>query len=178
MTLQETRRPGYYAASHWFPGAVVLIVVGAVAFTLLSALDEARARSERLIVDLTVRNMRTGMQLALGEVMMQQRAPGREFRTGQNPLIWLGSEPAGFVGVCPLAGRQDLPPASWCFDERQEVLIYRPRAAKYLRAAASTLPQECTELAWRVVRTGDPARGTVGWRIEEASDCRWQLKGT
>lgn len=177
MIEHEPQGGGYYAASHWFQGGVVLIVLVGLIFALLSALDEAKARSEQLIVELTVRNMRTGMQLALGEAMMQQRAPGREFRAGQNPLAWLGSEPAGYVGGCPLSGRQDLPPASWCFDERQEVLVYRPRAVQHLRAAAGDQPNACAELAWRVERSGDSARGTVGWRIEEVTGCRWSLEG-
>ena len=110
MTPHEPRRLGYYATKKWVQHAVLFVVVGLIAVGLISALGDATEQAERQIVELTIRNMRTGMQRAMGEALMHQREGEMASWAGSNPVRWLDSPPAvarapvsaasgGFVGL-------------------------------------------------------------------------------
>ena len=173
----ETRRPEYFASSHWLQGAVFLVVVGALSYAIVQAVNEARDEAERLVVDLTIRNMRTGMQLAIGEAIMRQRENEIAAWAGGDPTRWLEVPPQGYRGECSVEERRNLPEGAWCFERDSRQLVYRPRNAKQLRDPGDG--QACNQLAWRVVRVADGvvSGGFVGVRIEPASICRWFLEG-
>ena len=177
MTSHELRRPDYYAASHWFQWAVLFGVLAVLSIGLLWALGEVKERAEKQVVDLTVRNMRTGMQLAMGEALMHQREAEIALWVGSNPVRWLSSEPKGYRGACPQAESGELKGGEWCFDSEQKKLMYRPLRIDHLRESAGG--RECDRLAWRVTRSPDrgaDSGGFVGLRVEADSPCRWVLE--
>jgi len=177
MTPREPRTLGYYAASHWFQRAVLLVITGLIAIGLISALDRAKEQAERQLVDLTVRNMRTGMQLAMGEALMHQREAEIASWVGNNPVRWLSSEPKGYRGECSQAEGGELTGGEWCFEREQKKLIYRPRRIDHLRGSVSG--QACDRLVWRVTRVldrGADSGGFVGLRVEADPPCRWVLE--
>ncbi|HRF11482.1 MAG: hypothetical protein ABTS16_17990 [Candidatus Accumulibacter phosphatis] len=178
MISQEIRRPGYYATSHRFEWAVLLVVIGLLAIGLLSALHDANERAERQAVELTIRNMRTGMQLAVGEALMQQREGEMAAWVGINPVRWLGSDPAGYRGECSAAESRDLPAGAWCFDRDRRQLMYRPRHTGHLRVPAVDDGGRCDVLSWRVTRVSERMASGAGLRLAAAADCRWVLGGS
>ena len=178
MISQEIRRPGYYATSHRFEWAVLLVVIGLLAIGLLSALHDANERAERQAVELTIRNMRTGMQLAVGEALMQQREGEMAAWVGINPVRWLGSDPAGYRGECSAAESRDLPAGAWCFDRDRRQLMYRPRHTGHLRVPAVDDRGRCDVLSWRVTRVSERMASGAGLRLAAAADCRWVLGGS
>ena len=175
MIPHEPRSLGYFAASHWMQGAVVLVVLGSLAMGLLWALSDVKERAERQVVDLTVRNMRTGMQLAMGEALMQQRE--REIATwvGGNPVNWLGAPPGGYRGECSAEEGRALSGGEWCFERASRELVYRPNSVDRLRDSRVEKDNQCGQLRWRVARVSESASsaGFVGLRIESASTCQW-----
>jgi len=180
MIPRVSRGPGYYTASHWFQGAVLLVVIGSLAIGILSALSDARDRAERQMVELMVRNLRTGMQLAMGEALMHQRDREIISWVGRNPIAWLGASPAGYLGVCAASGRQELPGGAWCFDGERRELVYRPRRSDQLRALPGSPDQQCRDLSWRVARAPESVAsgGFVGLRLEAATPCQWISEGS
>lgn len=173
MMAHEPRTLGYYAASHWFQAAVVFLMLGALALILLKALNEVEGQAERQAVELTLRNMRTGMQFAMAEVLMRPRESEIAAWVGSNPMRWLEFPPDGYRGECAPQERRNLPEGTWCFESDSRELVYRPRDTKKLRSRDSG--QQCSQLAWRVVRVADDAvKGAFGGvRIEASSPCRW-----
>lgn len=173
MIAHEPRTLGYYAASHWFQAAVVFLMLGALALILLRALNEVEEQAERQAVELTLRNMRTGMQYAMAEALMRQRESEIAEWAGSDPTRWLEVPPAGYRGECSPEERRDLPAGAWCFERDRRELAYRPRDTKKLRSRDGG--QQCSQLAWRVVRVADGAvKGAfAGVRIEATSPCRW-----
>lgn len=154
-----------WVGSRWLPGMVSLCIVAALATVLLEKLDEIAGDSERLLVDLTERNMRVGLQLAVAEAITH----GREARlidwVGGDPSVWLGQPPVGYLGRCVPPVRQ-MTPGGWCFDPEAHTLWYRPRhdsvaAAKGARGV----------LGWQVVAAGlSPDGRTVsGLRVESVT---------
>lgn len=180
MIPQEIRRPGYHATAHRFEWAVLWVVVGLLAIGLLSALHDANERAERQAVELTIRNMRTGMQLAMGEALMQQRESEMAAWVGNNPVHWLGSDPAGYRGECSTAESRELPAGAWCFDRDRRELVYRPRHTRHLRVPSTADRDRCDVLSWRVTRVPERmASGAfVGLRLAATADCWWVLGGS
>lgn len=178
MTAHEPRTLGYYAASHWFQAAVVFLMLGALALVLLRALNEVKVQAERQTVELTVRNIRTGMQFAMSEALMRQRESEIAAWAGSDPTRWLELPPAGYRGECSPDEQRSLPEGAWCFEGGSRQLVYRPRDAKHLRGLDDGQP--CAQLVWRVVRVTDSAvnGGFVGVRLEPASSCRWFFDGS
>jgi len=177
MMAHEPRTLGYYAASHWFQAALVFLMLGALALVLLRALSEVEEQAERQVVELTLRNMRTGMQFAMAEALMRQRESDIAAWAGSDPTRWLEVPPADYRGDCSAEERRNLPEGAWCFERGGRELAYRPRDTKQLRNPDSG--QQCSQLAWRVARADDGAvQGAFGGvRIEAASPCRWFVEG-
>ena len=178
MIPHGPRRLGYYAGKNWFQSAVLFVVLGLFAIGLLSALNGAKEQAERQVVDLTIRNMRTGMQLAIGEALMRQRERDMASWVGSNPVQWLGTSPAGYRGECTTDESRDLSGGEWCFERTHRELVYRPRRIERLQALGEKNPRQCSQLRWRVARTpgNEDSGGFIGLRLEAASSCRWVVE--
>ena len=129
--------------------AVTVAILAVLATALLVRLNALQVEVERTEVDLTLRNIRVGLQLAIGERIMR----GEEARIGEvaqaSPVDFLGHRPRGFSeGSFPQA------PGQWAYDPVRRELAYQPRLP---RAFA-----DATELRWRYVARVDPAGRTVG----------------
>ncbi len=180
MIPPEPRSLGYYGRAHWLPGAIVLVLLGALALGLLWALDDASERAERQVVELTLRNMRTGMQLAMGEALMRQREGEIASWAGSNPVHWLAAPPAGYRGECSADESRDLSGGEWCFERASRQLAYRPRHGDRLRAPEDGKARPCDRLHWIVAHAPERAEsaGFAGLRIEAASPCQWVFEGS
>jgi hypothetical protein len=178
MMQLQTRSLGYYAASHWLQGAVLLAVLALIFTGLMSALNDAAERAERQGVELTIRNMRTGLKLAMGEVMMQQREGEMAAWVGSNPVRWLGSPPAGYRGECSAEESRNLSGGEWCFEGGRRELVYRPHHPDHLHPLPAGSERQCSHLSWRVARAPESvvSAGFVGLRLEAAAPCQWVLE--
>ena len=173
--VRQARGADYYSGAYWFQGGVLFVLLGVLALWLLLALNEAKERAERQTVELTIRNMRTGMQYAMGEALMQQREHEIASWVGSDPVVWLGSSPSGYRGDCTAGERQALSGGEWCFERDRGVLVYQPRNSEHLRENRDGQDLPCAQLSWRVTRSPGSlvVGGLVGLRIEAASSCHW-----
>lgn len=133
-----------------FEFALVVALVGVLATALLGRLLVIEAEAERTEVALTIRNIRVGIQLAIGERIMR----GEEARLAEvaraSPLDFLGQPPRGFVAraATPAA------PGQWTYDARRRELAYRPRLPQAFAGAE--------ELHWRYLARFNAAGQVVG----------------
>lgn len=178
MISQEPRRLSYYMASRWFQVAVLFVIIGLFALGLLWALSDAKERAEEQVVELTIRNLRTGMRFAISEALMQQRENQIASWVSSNPVRWLGSPPIGYRGECPVRERKELSGGEWCFGRETGELVYRPHNIDHLRVLPEGRGRHCSQLSWRVVKVpGSGVSGdSVGLRIETASPCQLILE--
>lgn len=139
-----------------FEFALVAALLGILAAVLLDRLIDIQVEAERLEVSLTVRNMRTGLQLAIGERLMQ----GRDNTLGEllaaNPVEFLDRHPSGYEGESASPGAA----GSWRFDPDKRVLEYRPRRQEAFGGRAA--------LRWRLVAKGVAGTRVQGLRLEPA----------
>jgi len=169
---------GYYAGSHWLQGAVVLIIVAIIAIRLLLALDDALELAERQSVESTIRNMKTGLRMAVFKAVIEHRGQEVASWEGRNPLVWLQTVPSGYVGDCDPRKPAALPSASWCFARSSRELIYRPRKPQHLVANVAENGPACPALTWRVTKAPEEQQtgATVLLNLKEISDCQWVIE--
>ncbi len=127
--------------------AVIVVLAGALAY----AVSEAQAEMELAQVDITIRNIRSGLQIAIGERLMRGDDKQVAALLTANPLEFLGQLPAGYVGQTPIPDGA----GSWRFDSASRLLEYRPRHPRIFGGRE--------ELHWRLQATG--AGRPVGLRL-------------
>jgi hypothetical protein len=162
-----------FAASHWLPVTVVLLIVALLALVLLDRLDRAAAESEKLMLELTVRNMNLGLQAAKGHALAQGREA--EIRTwrGENPVRWLGGALPAYQGECRAAGRE-LAPGQWCFAAESGALVYAVKARGRVHDRQGR-PLE--RLHWQVMPPpGSAADEALALRVWPQEDAVWTLQ--
>jgi hypothetical protein len=129
--------------------AVTVAIFGVLAVALLGRLNTIQMEAERTEVELMVRNIRVGIQLAIGERIMH----GEEERIGEvaqaSPVDFLGHRPRGFTDA-----RSPEAPGQWTYDPVRRELGYQPRLPEAFADA--------TELRWRYVARVDTSGRTVG----------------
>lgn len=132
-----------------FEFAVIVVIFGILATILLVRLHGIEVEAERTEVDLTVRNIRVGIQLAIGERIMR----GEEDRIVEvaqgSPIDFLGHRPRGFTDdkAAETSGQ-------WAYNPVVRELIYLPRLPQAFDGAA--------ELRWRYVARVDSSGKAVG----------------
>lgn len=127
---------------------VVVAVLGLLATILLVRLNELQGQAERLHVEMAIRNIRSGIQIAIGERIMQ----GREDRIAEiasaNPISFLGAVSSG--PALETSGNLQ----QWSYDPVRRELIYSPRLPDAFHGAR--------ELRWHFVARVDAIGRTVG----------------
>jgi general secretion pathway protein G len=129
--------------------ALTIAIFGVLAALLLQRLAVIEEDAERIEVDLTIRNMRVGIQLAIGERNMR----GEEDRLAEvaaaSPVDMLGKYPRGFV-----AAPEPTAAGEWAYDPLRRELSYLPRLPGAFGDAEA--------LRWRYVARTDAAGKVVG----------------
>lgn len=144
--------------------SLVAIVISTLAAYLLQALATLQDDSERLAVELTIRNMNSGLYMLQAERLASGAELGLRQLAGQNPVTWLGGLPAGYLedSACPKA----LIKGQWCWNEGSKVLFYYPKQNNWIKAA-----QNMPLMAWRVVSpSGDQGFRPGNFRLQPALD--------
>lgn len=124
MIRAPAREVNYWTGSRWLSLAVAWAVIAVLAGLLFVALQDMEERAEAMMVEITLRNIRTGLMMAKGEAILAGREADIARWAGRNPVDWLAAPPAGYEGECRAAGS----PAGggWCFDAGRRELRYRP----------------------------------------------------
>ena len=139
--------------SNKFDFAITVVIFSVLATALLVRLNAIQEEAERTEVQLTVRNIRVGIQLAIGERIMR----GEEDRISEvaqaSPVDFLGHKPRGFTDA-----RAPEAPGQWSYDPVRRELKYQPRIPGAFADA--------TELSWRYVARVDSSGRTVGISLE------------
>jgi hypothetical protein len=118
-------------------------------------------QAEKTAVDLTIRNIRSGLRFEVAERMIHGR--GREIPEllAGNPVRWLQRPPAGYAGEIGSRETWNIAAGNWFFDVDARELGYVPRLSFRLERDASS----DNALRWRV--RGTPA--AHGGGIEDVS---------
>jgi hypothetical protein len=136
----------------------VVALIGILGGALMARLIGIERESERTEVDLTVRNMRVGLSLAVGERMMRGRDDSLPELLAANPVSFLGWEPRGYENE----NGDGAVPGEWYFDPKTRTLAYYPRQPEAFDGRQ--------RLRWKLAAQGSLKGRIVGMRLESLPD--------
>lgn len=112
---------------------VVAVVLGVLLHLLLNALSVV----QRELEEATVQSEVSALRVELLDRLSHREGFGGSLPPGDNPVVWAGREPAGYVGEA-----DDVPANSvWFFRRRDGQLVYRFRAGDEWRFRLVRVPQ-------------------------------------
>ena len=174
MIPHAARGADAFAGRRWFLGGICATLIAVLSLWLISALQRSEAIVERMIVEQTVQNIRTGLKVGMVEAVISQRNREIAGWVGENPVHWLASPPNGYRGEC---GRgEEVGEGVWCFERVSGDLVYRPRHAEGLSLVGSG--RSLSVLRWRVVAAkGIQIDASVAWlRLENVAPYVWVIE--
>lgn len=171
MTVYAHRAgPFRQAGLTWFEFWVVAAVLAVLTGSLFTALLYYEELGEATVVQVTVRNIRSGMRFQIADKLTQGRAWDLVSMVEANPLAWVASSPDGYVGEVRNADIGLLPGGSWFFDTDRAELGYIPKLTFHLWVPIG----QPTLLRWKVraIRSDVPWE-VEGLRLDSVSPYRW-----
>lgn len=135
-----------------FEWSIIAIVTGIAVLVMVVV----EAQAERLAMTLAIRNMRSGLQLAMAEKLMRGEENRIPELAAANPLELIG-QPDG-------SGSSAW--GDWQFDSRRHELVYRPLIALAFDGRH--------ELRWRIEGTPGSGGRLSGLRLVEMSPSQAQ----
>lgn len=157
MTLST--RGGPQRGAGKFEFLVLIAMIGVLAAAFIDRVRTLELDAERTELSLTLRNMRVGLTLAVGERIMQ----GREDRLPE----LLRASPVDFLGRLPddyfAEPGQAAPSKSWRVDRSTGVATYYPRQPEAFGGS--------TELCWRITAQRTADGRTIGITLEKLTYC-------
>jgi prepilin-type N-terminal cleavage/methylation domain-containing protein len=130
---------------------VSLVILLVLAGVLFSILPRYRAIIERDMVDINIRNMRTGLRLEVSQFLLAGRQKDLVTLVGINPVHWLGGALPNYLGEVDVS-----PPVNvrgcWYFDKTQHQLVFRSKSSLFSNGNE-------VEIHWEVIRSGGSDTG-------------------
>ena len=110
---------------------VGICLIAILAAVLLERLLYYQEQAERSAMEATIMHIRSGMRWHVADLMMQQRSGEIGTMLQQNPVRWLQSPPAGYLGVIGVLPEDGVPGGSWYFDNLRHELVYVPQLKRF-----------------------------------------------
>ena len=79
--------------------------------------------AERTAMEMTAKNIRTGLRFKVADLILDNRASEIAKLADENPLNWLAERPPNYLGELDSAP-EDEPKGQWYFDKRNKELVY------------------------------------------------------
>jgi hypothetical protein len=148
--------------------SVVATVFAVLAGSFLSALLYYQEMAEKVAVEATIINMRTGLRWQIADKLLGGRQSELGDLTQTNPIRWLDRQPFGYIGERVNVSARDLAPGNWAYDPIKREIAYRPRLNSHLSVAEEDI------LRWRLRARRIPATGAAeGIEIERVNNYKW-----
>lgn len=105
---------------------VVVVIFGVLLLVLLNALE----RVQREVEEATVQSEVSALRVELLDRLAHRETFGGQLPQGENPVVWAGRQPAGYVGEL---NRSPVEQGVWYYHTAEKTLVYRSRHAGDLK---------------------------------------------
>lgn len=112
--------------------AVVVLLIASCFTWFLNRMNYMAALAEATAIDLTVRNLKTGVMAAAASGILGSRTDALPQIAEGNPVGRAIESPPGYIGSVRGAVPDSIQPGQWYFDEDQHWLVYHIVNADYL----------------------------------------------
>jgi len=110
--------------------AVVVIVAATLMTVALQRLARYQELAERAAMESTLRLVKTGLQIRLAELIIENRQAEAAVLEQENPMQWLAERPQNYQGEY----RRPLQRGAWYYEKRHGELVYVANNAASLEA--------------------------------------------
>lgn len=170
MRLHLPRRRG----ATWLERMVALILFGVFLAAFLDRVSYYQEHAEKMEMELTVRNMRTGLRYKIADLIMNNRLPEMATLADENPINWLEQKPANYLGEFDGAPAE-ASSGSWYFDRRNRQLVYTINHRRHFEPSDG----QDFSVRYQAVRRISPAQtrnsAQEAWvSLAPVRDFRWQ----
>ncbi len=113
---------------------VEIIIIGAVTLVLLERLMYYQEYAEKTVMEVTIRNIRNGLQLRIADLMMHDNMKEVGGLLNENPIVWLDAPPPNYLGVLKVLKNTTIPRGCWYFDVERKELVYLPNHRRFFES--------------------------------------------
>ena len=132
---------------------VSIAIIAALCAVLMERLTYYEEYAEKTVTELTITNMRTGLNLRKAEMMMNF-AQGQPVEVlGENPMVWLPAPVPNYSGEFAGQAPTQAGDGIWYFDRGARELAYRPNRMRHFVPG----PDGVREVRVKVSRRERPA---------------------
>jgi type II secretory pathway pseudopilin PulG len=110
---------------------VATIIFGILGAVLLEESLRYQEYAEKTAMEITVRHMRSGLQLRIADLMMRDKMEEIDSVLNDNPVSWLETPPPNYLGALQNPDPQKLAQGNWYFDAGAQELVYLPYHRRY-----------------------------------------------
>jgi len=151
---------------------IIAVLIG----TALDRLGDLAVEAERLRLELSVRNMQTGLRHYVAARLIEGRLQALAGADGANPVNRILAPPPGYLGALEHPDWKKIKVGSWFYDKQSRELVYKVVNADRF---VSALPGRA---AFRLRLSYDDANGNgrrdpgervEGLRLEAVAPYRW-----
>ncbi len=114
---------------------VVIGLVGILASVALERLLRYQEIAEKTAMEATIGALRSAQTLQVASRILHTGLPSAATLAEENPIDWLATPPAGYLGGLYDPPIAQVPPGSWYFDMKNKELVYRPQRTRFLLPA-------------------------------------------
>lgn len=146
-----------------------ILAVTVVALIGFGRVRDMRERLEKAQVEANARNLNSALQFEVAHRIAAGHENGIAELVGANPVRWLESPLAGYMGEFTVVP-PEVVPGSWYFDRKEGKLVYHPVLSCHLVGAGSP-----PLLKWRIQRSQQAGRPTFtgGLMFVQTVEYRW-----
>lgn len=157
-----------------FEFVVVLIIISVLAAVLLNRLGYYKEMLEKAAMDATLRNIKTGLQVKLAELIVTNRQSQASRLESEDPLKWLDEKPLNYGG----SYRSPSNAGTWYFDAGTHELVYVVNAGNRLELDTDQAPRQL-RFRVRLVKDrltlfGNAVESVTGVTLQPVKPYRWQ----
>ena len=113
--------------------AVVAGVLSILLFVLLDRVRYYQEAMEKVVMETTASNIRSGLRMQLADMMIHNRQSEFSRLAGETPINWLAAKPGNYLGEYDGPKPEEMQISGWYFDLKDKTLVYLPYMTKYFQ---------------------------------------------
>ncbi len=175
------RMPGNRSRRRHAGFSLLEVVVGITIVALLGmVLSERMLRyqeyAEKTAMEVTARNIQTGLRLRVADLMMTDRMHEIDRLLQENPMTWLETPPPNYLGERSDSGQDAAVAGNWYFDSARREVVYAPLHRQFFEPQVPGNSSIRYRISAVAVANGNGTRRVEGLTLLLLSPYKWEVQ--
>lgn len=155
---------------------IVIAVFVILTATLLNRLPYLQELAEKKAMELTVKNMRTGLHHQLIAAAIDASKKNATNILDVNPINWLQAPPNNYHGEVTTSSTLEILPGHWYFDSQEKHLVYRLNLSDHFVSTDDNVNKLATEqLTDQAARSQSQSKPKNKTKKEQVTELRFKV---